>query len=127
MPRWVEVRLLRLALAGLCLVLASACSSILRNPVPEQYHLDTTVLGRDDLRIWGDREGFQIYTLEDLEQEEAQALQERYSGIMNREHHYLAISGGGANGAYGAGVLAGWTKPVTGLNLPWSPGSVLVH
>lgn len=25
------------------------------------------------------------------------------------EHHYLALSGGGANGAFGAGLLAGWT------------------
>ncbi len=34
----------------------------------------------------------------------------RYGSIMHTEHHYLAISGGGANGAYGAGILVGWTE-----------------
>jgi hypothetical protein len=28
---------------------------------------------------------------------------------MNRPHHYLLLSGGGADGAYGAGLLVGWT------------------
>ncbi len=32
-----------------------------------------------------------------------------YSG----EHHYLAVSGGGARGAYGAGVLVGWSEAGT--------------
>ncbi len=37
-------------------------------------------------------------------------LRVHYGGIMDREHHYLAISGGGANGAYGAGLLLGWSE-----------------
>jgi predicted acylesterase/phospholipase RssA len=28
---------------------------------------------------------------------------------MGREHDYLVLSGGGGNGAFGAGLLAGWT------------------
>ena len=36
-------------------------------------------------------------------------LHARYAGIVNCEHNYLAISGGGANGAFGAGLLKGWT------------------
>lgn len=43
---------------------------------------------------------------------------------MHKPHHYLVISGGGADGAYGAGVLVGWsaieTRPeftmVTGVS-----------
>ena len=122
MQRWSSVSALRLSLVCLCLLFTAACSSILRNPVPEQYHLDTTVLGRNDLRIWGDRTGFEAYPLAALES--SAAIEERYGGIMHKEHHYLAISGGGANGAYGAGVLAGWstlgTRPeftlVTGVS-----------
>ncbi|WP_279247470.1 patatin-like phospholipase family protein [Candidatus Litorirhabdus singularis] len=34
----------------------------------------------------------------------------RYAGISDQEHSYLAISGGGSKGAYGAGVLVGWTE-----------------
>lgn len=37
-------------------------------------------------------------------------LRQRYGGIMDREHAYLAISGGGDNGAFGAGLLMGWTQ-----------------
>ena len=33
--------------------------------------------------------------------------------LFRRPHAYLAISGGGANGAFGAGLLAGWTASGT--------------
>ncbi|NIO07245.1 MAG: patatin, partial [Deltaproteobacteria bacterium] len=36
-----------------------------------------------------------------------------YPGIYGRPHNYLAISGGGANGAFAAGFLAGWTATGT--------------
>ena len=36
-------------------------------------------------------------------------LAANFSGVMNRPHHYLSLSGGGADGAYGAGLLVGWT------------------
>jgi hypothetical protein len=39
-------------LAG-CLLL-SACSAILRNPVPADVYTQVSVLGRQDFRIWGD-------------------------------------------------------------------------
>ena len=40
-------------------------------------------------------------------------IRERYSGIYGREHTYLAISGGGENGAFAAGLLLGWTESGT--------------
>lgn len=51
-------------------------------------------------------------------------LRERYSGVYGKPHTYLAISGGGANGAFAAGLLLGWaaagTRPeftvVTGVS-----------
>jgi len=46
--------LAKLALLALA-VLTSACRAILRNPVPEKYPLDATVLDRSNLRFWGDR------------------------------------------------------------------------
>ena len=33
----------------------------------------------------------------------------RFPEIINRSHHYLAISGGSSEGAFGAGFLVGWT------------------
>jgi predicted patatin/cPLA2 family phospholipase len=100
--------LLRAFLLLTCCVLLSACSAILRNPVPADEYTQVSVLGRQDLRIWADhrKEEKQANTMpEDLE-----TLQHDFGGIMHTEHNYLAISGGGADGAYGAGVLVGWSK-----------------
>lgn len=91
-----------------CLTLVTACSAILRNPVPEDVHLDVSVLGRQDLRFLGDQQ--QMRTHPALDESKPDTLEQHFSGIMHREHHYLAISGGGADGAYGAGVLVGWSK-----------------
>ena len=88
--------------------LLGACSSVLRHPLPAEDHLVATVLGRDDLRYWGD-EALPLEKRLKEQQEYGDELGWNLSGIANREHHYLAISGGGANGAYGAGLLTGWT------------------
>ncbi len=90
-----------------CLLLG-ACSVInLRNPVPEYTYREVSVLGHQDFRVWGDRlEGQPAQTMLPTDPDE---LQREFSGIMHQQHAYLAISGGGADGAYGAGVLVGWT------------------
>ncbi|MCB1689219.1 MAG: patatin-like phospholipase family protein [Halioglobus sp.] len=97
-----------------CCVLLGACSAILRNPVPESEYAQVSVLGRQDLRSWGDhRPGERLPG--QLPNDPA-TLKRNFGGIMHTEHNYLAISGGGADGAYGAGVLVGWsalgTRPV---------------
>ena len=96
----------------LCLLSLAACAGISRNPLPGDIHLKATVLGRDDLRYWGDnsRQENQGYSLYKQTREQFKA---RYAGVSGREHHYLAVSGGGANGAYGAGALVGWTATGT--------------
>ena len=35
---------------------------------------------------------------------------QQYQGIVGVEHNYLSISGGGANGAYTAGIMVAWTE-----------------
>ena len=99
---------LRAFLLLACCLLLSACSAILRNPVPADEHTQVSVLGRQDLRIWGDqRPGEPQATM--LPKDNDRLVSE-FAGIMHTEHNYLAISGGGADGAYGAGVLVGWSK-----------------
>lgn len=90
-----------------CLALLGACSAILRNPVPGDQHLATTVLGRHNLRHWGDEYDPYHMLVQDTD---TATLEQSFSGIMHREHNYLAISGGGADGAYGAGVMVGWSQ-----------------
>ena len=36
-------------------------------------------------------------------------MRTRLPGVYGKHHAYLALSGGGSNGAYGAGLLTGWT------------------
>ena len=105
-----QIRIARLARYWLiaCLALLGGCSAILRNPVPEDAHLETTVLGHSDLRFWGDRQNLQQHPA--TEMADTARLEREFAGIMHTRHDYLAISGGGANGAYGAGLLAGWSQ-----------------
>lgn len=56
--------------------------------------------------MWGDEPPpWSHQWLERTEQE----LKDRYSGVYGKPHTYLAISGGGENGAFAAGLLLGWT------------------
>jgi predicted patatin/cPLA2 family phospholipase len=101
--RWLRIFLLTL------LLLISACASVPeRNPLPEDLVLEATVLGDETARIWGDK------LPEDIDgRMELMRQQMRSSGdaeAFSQAHNYLAISGGGANGAFGAGLLKGWTE-----------------
>ena len=97
---------------SLSLLTLAACGSITRNPLPVEYHKEATVLGRTDLRYWGNNSHIENknYALSLLSAEDFKA---RYAGVSGKPHNYLAVSGGGANGAFGAGALVGWTATGT--------------
>jgi hypothetical protein len=40
-------------------------------------------------------------------------IKEAFPALYGQPHNYLALSGGGARGAFGAGLLAGWTETGT--------------
>ena len=89
----------------LFIVLGAGCGpSIQRNPVPESLVDSAHVQNLEDVRYWGDSN---FETLNSL------LLESRWESMGAREQHYLAISGGGENGAYGAGFLNGWTAAGT--------------
>lgn len=75
--------------------------------LPEELTDRAVIPGIPDARYWGDDMPEHLRKLWDVPGEELQA---RYPGISGVEHNYLAISGGGANGAFGAGFLSGWTE-----------------
>lgn len=89
------------------LLLLSACASTERLPVPQEISDQATLEGIPDARQWGDVASEDYLNF--LQLDDGQ-IQQQKQAIYNQEHHYLALSGGGARGAFGAGLLAGWAQ-----------------
>lgn len=101
----------RLSVALFLLVLAfagvPACAHVPeRNPLPEAAVDLAGVLGIPRARYWGDEP--QPWAHEWLGNSKSE-LQGRYPAIYGHRQTFLAISGGGQNGAFAAGLLLGWT------------------
>jgi hypothetical protein len=88
----------------------SGCANV-RHAVPPDLLNSTRVLGLQDVRAFGGipSDSFKNDFLGLLEREKAGGPLFFDRGIY-RTYSLLAISGGAANGAYGAGVLNGWSK-----------------
>ena len=110
-------------LAGLAVSLAG-CGVLPRNPVPPELTASATIPGMPDVRA---RAGGPIPVMErdlaqSFDQESRADFPRGPDGLVRYPH--LAVSGGGANGAFGAGFLNGWTatgsrpifKIVTGVS-----------
>lgn len=106
--------------------LVSGCASLSRmTAVPEAPACDVTVIGLRDIRYWGDEASPQMLQegLASYQREMDYRKLQGYTGSLP-EADFLAISGGGEDGAYGAGLLVGWsaagTRPafklVTGIS-----------
>lgn len=82
-----------------------------RHPVPETRAEQAVVPGMPaDVRYWGDdpSAAFRDWLL--LPEDELGIC---CAGLMDRPHNYLVISSGGVEGAFGAGLLVGWTAAGT--------------
>ncbi|VGO14686.1 hypothetical protein PDESU_03254 [Pontiella desulfatans] len=94
----------------LAMALLAGCASITRLPPPADYSSLAAIPGMHDVRIWGDNG-----TL--ANQEEIRNIREQVMSDptydRNAPVHFLAISGGGQKGAFGAGILSGWTAAGT--------------
>jgi len=87
---------------------AQGCVSVPKhNPVPNHQAEDAVIPGIERARNWGDIRPLHADAWLAMTKEELQA---EYPAVFGKEHNYLAISGGGANGAFGAGLLKGWTE-----------------
>jgi hypothetical protein len=101
-------------ISALCLLLAGGCTtSDVLDAVPEHEVSNATVAGFNRIRYWADE---QPGALVDREQRTIARIHEVYGNSLRGKVvplNYLCISGGGSNGAYGAGFLAGWTAKGT--------------
>lgn len=107
-------------------MLVSACAAPERLPaVPDDLSMEADVPGMPNVRYWvdGNPEPF-IAELElSWAREHAFLAQSGYDGPWPPAY-YLVVSGGGDDGAFGAGLLNGWTasggrpafKIVTGIS-----------
>ncbi len=105
MPNLTSLRLIIAVCMGLML---AACAGptveALRDPVPEPLVTRSAVPGYAGIRYWGDNgEGLPVNVVEEI------VAQQKAAGYNPANRSYLAVSGGGSNGAFGAGILFGWT------------------
>jgi len=88
------------------LLMSGCATSHKRTPLPEAYGDTAQIPYIPNARFWGDTlpTGLQEKFSEIKEQIREKEPEAKYQPI-----DYLAISGGGANGVFGAGLLVGWT------------------
>jgi hypothetical protein len=89
------------------IAIVTGCASVqVRNPVPENLSEAAQIPDIPSARVWGDESPPHAKEWLKLPKSE---IKKQYPALFRSPHNYLAISGGGANGAFGAGLLAGWT------------------
>lgn len=87
----------------------AACGTIPhRNPMPLSDGELAPIPGLpDNVRFWGDEVSPAL--IERIHMTETDAAKDLMPSWYRKELNFLAISGGGQDGAFGAGLLAGWT------------------
>ena len=98
------------AVAFCAALMLCACSILPRNAVPPELMGAAVIPGMPDVRAPAGRMSASMAS--DLEQSFAQESPTLFVPGPDGHVHYahLALSGGGPNGAFGAGFLNGWTK-----------------
>ena len=93
-------------LTGLSLAVFLAGCATQRPALPADHITLGTIQGLETSRYWGDEDlvDAQAYSAEMREQIHASD-----PGELERPQYFLAISGGGQDGAFGAGLLNGWS------------------
>jgi len=100
------------AIAGIALLVIAnialcSCATLTdRHPVPQQYVQTAKIQGIPFARSWGDEIPADLK--ERLSKVRKQ-IEELNPDAKWQTINYLALSGGGSNGAFGAGLMVGWT------------------
>jgi predicted acylesterase/phospholipase RssA len=123
-------RAFRLILIGSSILLTAGCATIApRNVLPQADAGQIELEGFHNIRFWGDASAKDIRAIMMADAPRAEARRvsgaERHQPVSN----LLAISGGAEDGAFGAGLLAGWsdagTRPVFDLVTGVSSGALI--
>ena len=95
--------LLRLLLLAFALNPLAGCASLPRVPFTKEQQAVATIPGIPNARVWSDDRADALLA---RARSDVRAGEAGRVGAIN----VLAISGGGSNGAYGAGLLSGWSE-----------------
>ncbi len=94
-----------------CVALVTGCSTVpARNPVPRALVDEAEIPDLPQARFWGDELPENIDEILETARNRVEASAAQ---LGDGPTAFLALSGGGANGAFGAGLLAGWTASGT--------------
>ncbi len=105
---WRGSRLSIPVLLSALVFMSQGCMALqVRNPLPQHLLDQAQVAGLTGVRAWGDE------LSESLEQSAVESIRQEMAanhGKLEPEANFLALSGGGGDGAFGAGILCGWTE-----------------
>jgi predicted patatin/cPLA2 family phospholipase len=127
---WQLRATLRLGLISLSVALTAGCATIApRNVLPQADASQIELAGFRNIRFWGDAPARDIQAIMMAGEPKAEArlafAAEKRPSVAN----LLAISGGAEDGAFGAGLLVGWsdagTRPMFDLVTGVSSGALI--
>ena len=113
-PISTKLPILRIYIVAIVCLMLCGCSAPIRNALPEDLAHSSQIPGIKNAYDWGDQEPLDL----DQRQNEALDMVNRLVSVRGEAWrkeplNYLALSGGGSNGAFGAGILNGWSKAGT--------------
>jgi predicted patatin/cPLA2 family phospholipase len=123
-------RALRLILVGSAMVLVAGCATFSpRNVLPEASASRGELEGFHNIRFWGDAPARDIEAIVMADPQNADKRVAPGSRNHRPISNLLAISGGAEDGAFGAGLLVGWsetgTRPMFDLVTGVSSGALI--
>lgn len=103
----------RLFAALLFCAMVTACGTNVPRLDDAPVNSYATPVGYKGIRYWGDVELKKLTEASAVRLEQLREAHRKDPSVPLKRADYLAISGGGGDGAYGAGLLAGWSKAGT--------------
>ncbi len=100
---------LKLLIAFTLFSLVGCATSISHTPAPEHLISKATIINSASIRFWGDEHAHKFQKIELtawLEQRSQEWEKHQSNPILN----FLALSGGGEDGSFAAGIITGWTR-----------------
>ena len=90
--------------------LTGCATSVTHSPVPENLISKATVINSPSIRFWGDEVSDNFRKTHNIVEWLKQRSQHWDKNIPTPVINFLALSGGGEDGSFAAGIITGWTR-----------------